>query len=105
MRLGHRSRPKRLTPIGDALTGKVQVRHQMDDTSSSQSVNTFVIRVWCEPSLGAPRWRGRIQHLQSGQHAAFQDPERILTFIRASGAFAGDQYSDVADQTSEAHDA
>jgi hypothetical protein len=54
-------------------------------------VSTFVVRVWCETSVLAPRWRGRIEHLQTGQGAAFQDLERIAAFIRASGAFADDR--------------
>jgi len=76
----------------------------VDDTSQRTFVNIFVIRVWCEPSLDTPRWRGRIEHLQSGQRAAFQDPERILAFIHASGAFTSDRHSGADSPTLEAHD-
>lgn len=76
----------------------------MDDLPQHSIVNTYVIRVWRESALDAPRWRGRIEHLQSGRRAAFLDPERILAFIRASGAFTSDQRGDVDSQIPEVHD-
>jgi hypothetical protein len=50
-------------------------------------VSTFVIRIWTDAMPNAPRWRGRIENLQTGQHAAFEDLARVLAFIRAAGAF------------------
>ncbi len=47
--------------------------------------NTFVIRFWWELPKGEPphtrRWRGRIEHLQSGETLAFDDTNQILEFI------------------------
>ena len=47
--------------------------------------NTFVIRFWWELPKGEPphtrRWRGRIEHLQSGQTLAFDDTKQVLAFI------------------------
>ncbi len=56
--------------------------------------NTFIVRFWWEwsgdknqPSLmhtaiEAGRWRGRIEHVQSGQAASFQDARQLLAFVR-----------------------
>jgi hypothetical protein len=49
--------------------------------------STFVVRLWQARSQGAPQWRGRIEHLQSGQAAGFQDVTRMLSFMQALGAF------------------
>jgi hypothetical protein len=45
-------------------------------------VSTFVVRIWHEWSAAGSRWRGRIEHLQSGESAAFLDLEETLAFIR-----------------------
>jgi hypothetical protein len=48
--------------------------------------NTFIVRFWWELPKGEPphtrRWRGRIEHLQSGEVAAFCDVAQILVFIK-----------------------
>jgi hypothetical protein len=54
-------------------------------------VSTFVIRFWREWSITTPRWRGRIEHVQSGQHADFVELEGIMEFVRAFGVMAKDQ--------------
>jgi hypothetical protein len=48
-------------------------------------VSTFVVRFWHESSAAGPRWRGRIQHLQSDQSAAFLGLDGMLDFIRRFG--------------------
>ena len=63
---------------------------------------TFVIRIWHDWSLSGSHWRGRIEHLQSGQHAAFEELDQILPFIRSSGGLAenkspGDQEGESGD--------
>lgn len=63
----------------------------MSDVPSGPSINTFVVRIWCESSLDASRWRGRVEHLQSGERLAFEELERVLTFIRDLGIFNDDQ--------------
>jgi hypothetical protein len=52
-------------------------------------INTFVVRIWHEWSAEGSRWRGRIEHLQSGESTAFLDLEVALTFIRRFTALPG----------------
>lgn len=74
----------------------------MDDISRRTFVNTFVIRIWYESSLDATRWRGRIEHLPSGKHAAFIDLERIPAFIGSLIAFGG-KPGDADGESAEEH--
>jgi hypothetical protein len=55
--------------------------------------NTFVVRLWQEWSAAGSRWRGRIEHVQSGRGAAFQDVEGLLAFIRSIGPMLDDEQS------------
>lgn len=43
---------------------------------------TFVLRFWRETSEGEERWRGRIEHIQSGETASFLQTEVMVSFIR-----------------------
>ena len=49
---------------------------------------TFVIRIWwadAKPPPAPPgtrRWYGRVEHLESGQKAAFSDLAALLAFIQ-----------------------
>ncbi len=64
----------------------------MPDPQSPQ--NTFVIRFWSEPAEEAfdktkdegpppsPRWRARIQHLQSDVASYISDERQLLAFIQ-----------------------
>jgi hypothetical protein len=54
-------------------------------------ISTFVVRFWQEWSAAGPRWRGRIEHVQSGQSATFLDLEGMLDFIRRFGAMPDDE--------------
>jgi hypothetical protein len=63
----------------------------MTESSPLPPINTFVVRFWQEWSAAGPRWRGRIEHLQSGQSVAFQDLGRMLDFMRSTGLVADDQ--------------
>lgn len=52
---------------------------------TEQPQNTFVVRFWRE-WLGAdaeqtPGWRGRIEHVQSGEGMTFRDLRQLLAFI------------------------
>ena len=51
----------------------------------------FVVRFWFEPAAGGSRWRGRIEHVQSGESAAFLDLEGMLDFVRRFGIMEGDE--------------
>ncbi len=60
----------------------------------SQPQNTFVVRFWWEwggqevtasqvnTKNEAGRWRGRIEHVQSGEGIAFQEVGQLLAFVR-----------------------
>jgi len=56
----------------------------MDD-HPEQPHNTFVVRFWREwhgeGSDQAIGWRGRIEHVQSGEGIAFREVRQLLTFI------------------------
>jgi hypothetical protein len=53
--------------------------------------STFVVRFWRDWSAAGPRWRGRIEHVQSGQSAAFLDLDGMLGFIRRFGAMPNNE--------------
>ena len=54
--------------------------------------STFIIRLWTvdEPLAGeSPRGRGRIDHVQSGEHIYFDQLAEALSFLRQHfGAYA-----------------
>jgi hypothetical protein len=56
----------------------------------SSSMVTFVVRIWHESSAGEPRWRGQIEHAQSGEKTAFLELEAMLGFLRRYGVEARD---------------
>jgi hypothetical protein len=69
--------------------------------------STFIIRLWtaADPlSAERPRGHGRIDHVQSGDHAYFDDLEDAVEFLRRHfGAFDGrDPAMTVADPASPA---
>jgi hypothetical protein len=53
--------------------------------SGPTSITTFILRFWREPSSGSVRWRGRVEHVQSGHKLDFLDAEGLLRFLRARG--------------------
>ncbi|MBC7231941.1 MAG: hypothetical protein H5T68_01675 [Chloroflexi bacterium] len=54
----------------------------MEQGSLALSVmNTFVVRLWTERSATESRWRGRIEHVQSRESAAFSDVDGMLSFM------------------------
>jgi len=63
----------------------------------SQTINptttiaTFVIRFWRETTAGEGRFRGCIEHVQSGESVAFLEFEPMLSFLRRFGITAEDQ--------------
>ncbi len=46
---------------------------------------TFVVRFWREWSGAKSRWRGQVEHVQSGQQANFLETEDLLGFFRRFG--------------------
>ena len=57
----------------------------MAEPSQVTPVSTFVVRFWREWSAAGPRWRGRVEHLQSGQSTAFLGLDAVLDFFRRFG--------------------
>jgi hypothetical protein len=55
------------------------------EPSSIQPASTFVIRFWREWSAAGSRWRGRIEHVQSGEAATSLDLQGISDFIQRQG--------------------
>lgn len=50
---------------------------------------SFVVRLWLEPgSEGERRWRGHIQHVQSGKDLYFYDLRRMMEFLAEVGGVA-----------------
>ena len=54
--------------------------------------STFVVRFWHETSAGEGRWRGQIEHVQSGERVAFLELDAMLSFLRRFGVEAGDPH-------------
>ncbi len=49
------------------------------------TASTFIVRFWRETTAGQVRWRGRIEHIQSGENAAFLDMDAMLRFLQHYG--------------------
>ncbi len=43
--------------------------------------DTFIVRLWREAADGTFRWRGRIEHIPSGEHCAFTKMAEMLAFM------------------------
>lgn len=65
----------------------------MAESSSVSPTSTFVLRFWREWSAAGSRWRGRIEHVQSGQCADFVEMTGITEFVQAFGVTAHDRIS------------
>jgi hypothetical protein len=51
---------------------------------------TFVVRFWRETSAGEVRWRGQIEHVQSGERVAFLELNTMLRFLHRFGVHMED---------------
>jgi hypothetical protein len=49
------------------------------------------VRLWREASASGVRWRGRIEHVQSGEGNAFLDLKGMSGFMRQFGGATGDE--------------
>ena len=63
----------------------------MTEPSPVPPISTFVVRFWQEWSAAGSRWRGRIEHVQSGESAAFLGVDEMLDFVRRVGVMQGDE--------------
>ena len=57
----------------------------MHPSVATSSVLTFVLRIQREATTGGMRWRGSIEHVQSGEKAVFLELEAMLVFLRRFG--------------------
>ena len=54
----------------------------MSRSESGRITATFIVRLWTEHGQGqAPRWRGQVEHVQSGEQLYFRAPAQMLAFI------------------------
>jgi hypothetical protein len=63
----------------------------MTESPAVPPTSTFVVRFWQEWSVAGPRWRGRIEHVQSGESVAFLGLDGMLDFVRSFGAMPKDE--------------
>ncbi len=73
---------------------KSPVNHRVSQHNPTTVTATFVLRFQRETTAGERRWRGSIEHVQSGESAAFLDLEVMLNFLRRYGIAAPDQNPD-----------
>ncbi len=57
--------------------------------TSTTTTTTFVVRLWHAWSGAEARWRGRIEHVESGQHADFLGLESLVSFLERFGVSTG----------------
>jgi hypothetical protein len=76
-----------MNPLKPGEKAELQPNPEADVAESlpGPPASTFVIRFWTEWSHGGLRWRGRIEHLQSGHSIAFAKLQRMLAFMRSLG--------------------
>ena len=63
----------------------------MAESSPVPPISTFVVRFWQEWSAAESRWRGHIEHVQSGESATFLSLDEMLNFVRRIGVMAGNE--------------
>ena len=54
-------------------------------STETTAITTFVVRFWREPSADKTRWRGRAEHVESGQQQSFLEIEVLLGFSQRFG--------------------
>jgi hypothetical protein len=54
-------------------------------THPTSPSSTFVVRFWYETSAGERRWRGQIEHVQSGRRIHFLSVDGLLRFLHQFG--------------------
>ena len=62
-----------------------------ESTPAPSIASTFVVRFRREWSAAGTRWRGQIEHVQSGEEATFLDLCRMLEFVRCFVAMPDDE--------------
>ena len=72
----------------------------MSPATQNTTITTFVVRFWREWTGAEARWRGRIEHVQSGQRMDFLYPDDMLRFLRQMGVTFGQLTDSVEHDTS-----
>jgi len=57
----------------------------MAHSTSVAPNSTFVVRFWQTWTDAGPCWRGRIEHVQSGEYTTFVDLKEMVAFMRSFG--------------------
>ena len=63
----------------------------MQPPAPTTSTLTFVLRFQREATTRGTRWRGSIEHVQSGEKAVFLELEAMLAFLRRFGIKMGER--------------
>jgi len=63
----------------------------MHPSAPAPPLLTFVLRIQRETTASEERWRGSIEHVQSGEAIAFMDFETMLRFLQRFGIRTGNQ--------------
>jgi len=67
----------------------------MDESPRSQGSHLFTVRVWAEaPRAGQVEWRGKLQHVLSGEAHYFRDWPTLIAQIEELIAAAGGPSAD-----------
>ncbi|MEE9616139.1 MAG: hypothetical protein V3T90_03935 [Anaerolineae bacterium] len=82
--------PQAPRALGSPVSG-LNEESPMAESPSVPPASTFVVRFWREWLAAGSRWRGRVEHVQSGESAAFLDLNGMLDFVRRFGAMADDE--------------
>jgi hypothetical protein len=53
--------------------------------ADTTATTTFVVHFWREWTGAEPRWRGRVEHVQSGRRADFLAVEDLLGYFQRFG--------------------
>ena len=57
----------------------------MASPTEATATTVFVLRFWREQAGTESRWRGRVEHVQSGQRQDFLELEGLLSFLEQFG--------------------
>ena len=60
----------------------------VSSSTRPRCTSSFVVRFWREWTVTGPRWRGHVEHVQSGAGAGFLDLRGLVCFIRRVGVMA-----------------
>jgi hypothetical protein len=62
----------------------------MEAGGRRSSSHLFLVRIWTQPDLhGLPSWRGKLQHIPSGEAHSFEDWTSLVVFLLLLSGGAG----------------